>query len=238
MLRKIHPIAGKNPPPQPVLSAAAGSAGARESRGRFPIRRAFRSRGRRILGHRQGFIVNLCRMEVPGAHDRRADVSVGEFPDGEHGRIRKEKNGRLRQGELRRVPGTKEQSAVPVIVRGEISRHGPVQDGGQRRVHIEDFAIGAGERLVRPESSNGAELVVRVEHSAREIEPFPRVRQHAIGPVEVVDVIRAFPCDDPGDASASRRRDRPAARDSEFARPGSPVRDGDELAFFPPVSGG
>ena len=25
---------------------------------------------------------------------------------------------------------------------------------------------------------------------------------------------------------------------SEFARPGSPVHDGDEIAFFPPVSGG
>ncbi len=25
---------------------------------------------------------------------------------------------------------------------------------------------------------------------------------------------------------------------SEFARPGTPVKDGDEIAFFPPVSGG
>ena len=28
------------------------------------------------------------------------------------------------------------------------------------------------------------------------------------------------------------------ALNSEFARPGSPVREGDEVAFFPPVSGG
>jgi molybdopterin synthase sulfur carrier subunit len=28
------------------------------------------------------------------------------------------------------------------------------------------------------------------------------------------------------------------AVNSEFARPGSPVQDGDEIAFFPPVSGG
>lgn len=28
------------------------------------------------------------------------------------------------------------------------------------------------------------------------------------------------------------------AINSQFARPGSPVRDGDEVAFFPPVSGG
>lgn len=28
------------------------------------------------------------------------------------------------------------------------------------------------------------------------------------------------------------------ALNSDFTRPGSPVRDGDEVAFFPPVSGG
>jgi sulfur-carrier protein len=28
------------------------------------------------------------------------------------------------------------------------------------------------------------------------------------------------------------------AQNSEFARPATPVKDGDEIAFFPPVSGG
>jgi molybdopterin converting factor subunit 1 len=28
------------------------------------------------------------------------------------------------------------------------------------------------------------------------------------------------------------------AKNSEFARPDSPIKDGDEIAFFPPVSGG
>jgi molybdopterin synthase sulfur carrier subunit len=28
------------------------------------------------------------------------------------------------------------------------------------------------------------------------------------------------------------------ALNSEFTRPGAPVKDGDEIAFFPPVSGG
>ncbi len=37
---------------------------------------------------------------------------------------------------------------------------------------------------------------------------------------------------------ASRRKVVLFAVNSEFARPDSPVRDGDEVALFPPVSGG
>jgi len=36
----------------------------------------------------------------------------------------------------------------------------------------------------------------------------------------------------------SRRTSVLCAVNFEFARPDSPVRDGDEVAFFPPVSGG
>jgi molybdopterin converting factor subunit 1 len=36
----------------------------------------------------------------------------------------------------------------------------------------------------------------------------------------------------------SRRNTILFAVNSEFARPDTPVRDGDEIAFFPPVSGG
>jgi molybdopterin converting factor subunit 1 len=36
----------------------------------------------------------------------------------------------------------------------------------------------------------------------------------------------------------SRRATVLCAVNSEFARPDSPVRDGDDVAFFPPVSGG
>ncbi len=45
-------------------------------------------------------------------------------------------------------------------------------------------------------------------------------------------IIRQFP------SLESRRDSIIIAVNSEFARPDTPVRDGDEIALFPPVSGG
>ena len=65
------------------------------------------------------------------------------------------------------------------------------------------------------------------------------MRETTVDAAEVTDVnsvfdifVRKFP---------SLEKYRPSllfALNAEFARPESPVRDGDELAFFPPVSGG
>jgi molybdopterin converting factor subunit 1 len=58
----------------------------------------------------------------------------------------------------------------------------------------------------------------------------------AAGFTDVISVFNKFAGDFP-----SLETYRPSvllALNSEFARPNSPVRDGDEVAFFPPVSGG
>jgi molybdopterin converting factor subunit 1 len=53
---------------------------------------------------------------------------------------------------------------------------------------------------------------------------------------DVKSVFTKFARDFP--ALESHRQSAIAARNSEFARPETSVQDGDEIAFFPPVSGG
>ena len=64
-------------------------------------------------------------------------------------------------------------------------------------------------------------------------------RETSVETAEVTDVIsifNKFAKDFP--ALETYRSSILLALNSEFARPGSPVQDGDEVAFFPPVSGG
>ena len=64
-------------------------------------------------------------------------------------------------------------------------------------------------------------------------------RETSVEASEVTDVIsifNRFAMDFP--ALETYRSSVLLALNSEFARPSSPVRDGDEIAFFPPVSGG
>ena len=56
------------------------------------------------------------------------------------------------------------------------------------------------------------------------------------GFTDVLSVFNKFAGDFP--ALESYRSSVLCALNSEFARPDSAVRDGDEVAFFPPVSGG
>ncbi len=58
----------------------------------------------------------------------------------------------------------------------------------------------------------------------------------AIGFKDAISVFNKFAADFP--ALETYRSSALFAVNSEFARPASPVRDGDEVAFFPPVSGG
>ena len=53
---------------------------------------------------------------------------------------------------------------------------------------------------------------------------------------DVISIFNKFARDFP--ALEAHRPTVLLALNSEFARPDSPVRDGDEIAFFPPVSGG
>lgn len=53
---------------------------------------------------------------------------------------------------------------------------------------------------------------------------------------DVISIFDRFAKEFP--ALESHRSSVLLALNSEFARPNSPVRDGDEVAFFPPVSGG
>jgi len=53
---------------------------------------------------------------------------------------------------------------------------------------------------------------------------------------DVISVFNKFAAEFP--AMESHRTSVLFSLNSEFARPGDPVRDGDEIAFLPPVSGG
>ncbi len=58
----------------------------------------------------------------------------------------------------------------------------------------------------------------------------------AAGFTDVISVFNKFARDYP--AMETYRSSALLALNSEFARPSSRVQDGDEVAFFPPVSGG
>jgi molybdopterin converting factor subunit 1 len=72
--------------------------------------------------------------------------------------------------------------------------------------------------------------------SLAEISGSRETRLDAAGFTDVNSVFNKFARDFP--ALETYRASVLFAVNSEFARPGSPVHDGDEIAFFPPVSGG
>jgi sulfur-carrier protein len=62
------------------------------------------------------------------------------------------------------------------------------------------------------------------------------IRIDATGFTDIKSIFDKFATDFP--LLESHRATVLVAVNSEFARPESPVHDGDEIAFFPPVSGG
>lgn len=72
--------------------------------------------------------------------------------------------------------------------------------------------------------------------SLAEIAGTRELRVDSAGLTDVKSVFDKFARDFP--ALETYRPSALFALNSEFAGPGAPVRDGDEVAFFPPVSGG
>jgi molybdopterin converting factor subunit 1 len=72
--------------------------------------------------------------------------------------------------------------------------------------------------------------------SLADISGMRETRVDAAGFTDVRSVFEKFTNDFP--AMGSYRASVLFAVNSEFARPETPVHDGDEVAFFPPVSGG
>jgi molybdopterin converting factor subunit 1 len=72
--------------------------------------------------------------------------------------------------------------------------------------------------------------------SLADISGMREVRLDAAGFKDVGSVFETFAREFP--ALEAYRASVLSAVNSEFAQPESPVRDGDEIAFFPPVSGG
>jgi molybdopterin synthase sulfur carrier subunit len=72
--------------------------------------------------------------------------------------------------------------------------------------------------------------------SLAEISGMRETRLDASGFTDVASVFGKFAKEFP--SLETYRASVLSAVNSEFAKPGSPVRDGDEIAFFPPVSGG
>jgi molybdopterin converting factor subunit 1 len=72
----------------------------------------------------------------------------------------------------------------------------------------------------------------RVGVAEEEVSPPPEVR-------DVAGLVAWLAERSPGHAAAfAQARQIRAAVNQEFARPDAPVRAGDEVAFFPPVTGG
>ena len=65
------------------------------------------------------------------------------------------------------------------------------------------------------------------------------MRETHVGPAEFTDILSVFDKFAKDFPSLEKYRSSVLfALNSEFASPDSPIQDGDEVAFFPPVSGG